>query len=61
MQTIKYLGDSDLVFEKGHFPYTYFESLDRFKETSLPEKSKFYNHLTETEISDLDYEHAQAV
>jgi len=61
MQTIKYLGDSDLVFEKGHFPYTYFDSLDRFEETSLPEKSKFYNHLTETEISDLDYEHAQAV
>ena len=60
-QTIKYLGDSDLVFEKGHFPYTYFDSLDRFEETSLPEKSKFYNDLTETEINDRDYEHAQAM
>jgi len=61
VQSIKYLGDSDLVFEKGHFPYTYFDSLDRFEETSLPEKSKFYNDLTETEISDRDYEHAQTV
>ena len=60
MQTIKYLGDSDFVCEKGHFSYTYFNSLDRFEETSLPEKSKFYNDLTEIKISDRDYEHAQA-
>jgi len=51
----------DLVFEKGHFPCSYVDSLDRFEETSLPEKSKFYNDMTETEISDRDYEHAQTV
>ena len=27
VQTTKYLGDDDLVFEKGHFPYAYFDSL----------------------------------
>jgi len=61
VQTTKYLGNSDLVFEKGHFPYTYFDSLARFEETTLPEKSKFYNDLTETPISDRDYEHARVV
>jgi len=40
MQTIKYLGDSDFVFEKGHFPYTYFDSLDRFEENVTARKVK---------------------
>ena len=61
VETRKYLGDSDLIFQKGHFPYTYFDSLDRLRETTLPEKSKFYNDLTETEIGDPEYGHAWAV
>jgi len=61
VETRKYLGDSDLIFQKGHFPYTYFDSLDRLRETELPEKSKFYNDLTESEIDDRQYQHAWAV
>jgi len=38
VETRKYLGDSELVFQKGHFPYTYFDSLARLQETTLPEK-----------------------
>jgi len=61
VQTTKYLGDDDLVFEKGHFPYTYFDSLKRLDETTLPPKSAFYNDLTESDISDRDYNHAVSV
>jgi len=61
VQTTKYLGDDDLVFEKGHFPYAYFDSLKRFDETTLPPKSAFYNDLTERDISDRDYNHAVSV
>jgi len=25
VETRKYMGDDDIVFEKGHFPYTYFD------------------------------------
>jgi len=61
VQTTKYLGDDDLVFEKGHFPYAYFDSLKRLDETTLPPKSAFYNDLTESDISDRDYNHAVSV
>jgi len=61
VQTTKYLGDDDLVFEKGHFPYTYFDSLKRLDETTLPPKSAFYNDLTESDISDRYYNHAVSV
>jgi len=54
-------SNDDMVLEKGHFPYSYFDSLKRLDETSLPPKSAFYNDLTETEISDRDYNHALTV
>lgn len=51
----------EMLLRKGVFPYSYFESLSILEETSLPPKSAFYNKLTETDISDEDYEHACAV
>jgi hypothetical protein len=33
--SIRHLGDNDLVFVKGVYPYSYMDSSDRFKETSL--------------------------
>jgi len=50
-----------LIFKKGEFPYNYFDSLERFKETSLPPKDAFYNILSETAISDESYDRALAV
>ena len=61
VETRKYMGDDDIVFEKGHFPYTYFDCLDKLDVTALPPKSAFYNDLTDSEISDRDYRHAQDV
>jgi len=61
VETWKYMGDDDIVFEKGHFPYTYFDCLDKLDVTALPPKNAFYNDLTDSEISDRDYRHAQDV
>ena len=38
-------------------PYSYLDSFDRLKETSLPPKDAFYNTLTQSHISNEDYEH----
>ena len=50
-----------LLLRKGIFPYSYFQSLSVLEEVGLPPKSAFYNRLTETDISDQDYEHACTV
>ena len=50
-----------LLTRKGVYPYEYFDSFERFKETSLPPKEAFYSSLKCKGISDDDYEHAQTV
>ena len=44
-----------MLTRKGVYPYSYMDSFDKFEETSLPEKSKFYNDLKKKHISDEDY------
>ena len=57
-----YTGDKlSLVKRKGVYPYEYMDSLERFKETTLPPKEAFYSRLTEENISDEDYTHAKKV
>lgn len=57
--THTYFGDkSSLMIRKGCYPYEYMDSFERFLETKLPEKEKFYSSLTEEGISDDDYKHA---
>lgn len=50
-----------LLIKKGVYPYEYMDSFERFQETSLPAKEHFYSHLTETNITDEQYSHAQTV
>ena len=50
-----------LLLRKGVYPYTYFDSMDKFSETQLPGREKFYNDLNEEECSQEDYIHAQNV
>ncbi|KAL9959333.1 hypothetical protein ACROYT_G032647 [Oculina patagonica] len=52
---------SDLLYKKGFYPYEYMDSWEKFEETSLPEKDKFYSKLNDENITDGDYEHAQNV
>jgi len=51
----------DLLFRKGIYPYEYMDSWDKFEETCLPPKEVFYSKLSDEQISDADYTHAQKV
>ena len=50
-----------LLLKKGIYPYEYMDSSERFDETELPEKEKFYSSLSGKGITDEEYAHAQEV
>jgi hypothetical protein len=45
----------EMLTRKGVYPYSYMDSPDKFAETSLPPKEKFYNDLSKKDISDEDF------
>lgn len=47
-----------LLERKGIFCYDYIDSLEKLDEKSLPTRDKFYSKLTESAVSDEDYEFA---
>lgn len=51
----------NLMTRKGVYPYEYMDSFERFNETSLPSKDKFYSSLTDDGIEDREYAHAHNV
>ena len=59
----KYFKGGQLVFlrRKGVYPYDYVDCLGKLDEKQLPPIEEFYSHLTEEDISEDDYEHAQNV
>ena len=50
-----------LLLRKGVYLYEYMDSLERFDETSLPNKKAFYSKLYLEDITDEDYAHDQKV
>ena len=50
-----------LLLKKGIYPYEYMDSFERFGETELPEKEKFYSSLSGKGITDEEYGHAKQV
>ena len=52
---------SDLLYKKGIYPYEYMDSWERFSETRLPDKEKFYSKLNDEHITDEEYAHAKTV
>ena len=52
---------SDLLYKKGIYPYEYIDSWERFSETRLPDKEKFYSKLNDEHITDEEYAHVQSV
>ena len=50
-----------LMKEKGVYPYDYMDSEAKFSQTQLPQKGDFYSLLTNEEISESEYAHAQKV
>ena len=51
----------DLVRRKGVYPYDYMDSVERFDETKLPSQDAFFNKLSGSSCSDIDYAHASRV
>ena len=51
----------DLMKAKGVYPYDYMDSFQKFSQTQLPKRDDFYSLLTDEEISDSEYAHAQKV
>ena len=47
-----------LACEKGIYPYEYMDNFNRFNETQLPPIKKFYSALTESHITNENYEKA---
>ena len=57
-------GDIDkfiFLLRKGFYRYKYMDSLERFHETSLPDKEAFYSNLNMEDTTDVDYRHAKRV
>ena len=50
-----------LLLRKGVYLYEYIDIWERFDETSLPYKEKFYSSLNMEDITDIDYRHAKKV
>ena len=50
-----------LLLRKGVYPYDFASSPAVFSQTSLPHKCAFYNKLSDSDISNEDYEHAENV
>ena len=48
-----------LVKKKGIYPYEYMDSFEKFGETKLPEKERFYSSLSGKGITDEEYEYAK--
>ena len=48
-----------LLHRKGVFPYDYMDSEDKLNETLLPARAEFHNSLTNSPITDAQYELAQ--
>lgn len=51
----------DLILKKGVYPYEYMKTFAQFEETQLPPIEAFYSTLSESSISDEEYQHAQNV
>lgn len=64
VEIINYFKDDDkidLIRQKGVFPYSYLDHVDKLKERSLPNKKQFYNELKDEHVSDEDYQRALKV
>ena len=50
-----------LLIKKGIYPYEYMDSFERFSETQLPDKEKFYSSLSGQGITEEEYARAKQV
>ena len=59
--TTKFLGDDDLVFAKGVYPYSYMTGPEKFAETQLPPIEAFHNTLEDEPCPAKNYDRAREI
>jgi len=57
----KFLGDDDLVFVRGVYPYLYMSGPEKFTKTQLPPIEAFYNTLQDEPCPVLNYNRAREI
>lgn len=62
-ETAKHFTSKDmtLVTRKGVYPYEYTDNWEKLEERTLPHKNEFYSTLTETGVTEEDYDHTKNV
>ena len=57
---LKYYAEerAELLKQKGHYPYEYMDSIEKFKDKELPPRKAFYSKLSGRGITEKDYKHA---
>ena len=55
------INKSIFLLQKGAYPYEYMDEWEKFNETSLPKKEKFYSNLNREDITEADYMHTERV
>ena len=61
VHTIKHLGNNDLVFAKGVYPYSYMTGPEKFDETQLPPIEAFHNTLNDEPCPRENYDRAREI
>lgn len=54
-------GDVSLLLRKLKFPYSYFDSFERYDDRVFPSKESFFDDLTQKDVSQEDYDHSLLV
>ena len=52
---------SIFLSRKGVYPHEYMNDWEKFNETTLPEKEKFYSNLSMEDITEADYKHKKII
>jgi Recombination endonuclease VII len=53
--------DCQLLLQKGVYPYEYIDSFNKFQENSLPPIGAFFSKMSNSNITNAQYEHARKV
>ena len=55
------INKSIFLLRKGVYPHEYMDDWEKFNETTLPEKEKFYSNLSMEDIAEVDYKHKKII